>query len=43
MYKINAVKLTFIPRQTVSNSTSSINNADNTARFLVLLIIMIQV
>lgn len=33
MYKINAVKLTFIPRQTVSNSTSSINNADNTARF----------
>ena len=33
MYKINAVKITFIPYQTVSNSVATINNADNTARF----------
>ena len=33
MYKLNAVKVTFIPYQTVSNSVATINNADNTARF----------
>lgn len=32
-YKINAVKLTFIPRQTMSNSTATAFNGDNTARF----------
>ncbi|AUM61688.1 capsid [uncultured virus] len=33
MYKINAVKITFIPKVTVSTSTTSINNPDNYARF----------
>lgn len=33
MYKINAVKLVFIPKVTVSTSTTTINNPDNYARF----------
>lgn len=33
MYKINAVKLMFLPSQTVNNSLSSVNNAAAYARF----------
>lgn len=33
MYKINAVKIQFIPQQTVANSISSLNSASNYARF----------
>lgn len=32
-YKINAVKITFLPSQTMSNSLSSVNNAQGYVRF----------
>lgn len=32
-YKINAVKITFLPQMTVSNSLGSVNNPDASARF----------
>jgi len=33
MYKINAIKISFLPQQTMSNSLSSFNNASAGARF----------
>lgn len=33
MYKINCVKLTFLPQQTVNNSLGTVNNANASTRF----------